>query len=100
VPAPAPRDAAIGAVRLTLLVRLYCQLCDDMAAALAPIAAAHGATVAVVDVDEDPALEAAYGERVPVLFLGAPGFGTELCHFHLDAGGVTAALDGAAARPA
>lgn len=34
----------------------------------------------VVDVDHDPALEARYGERVPVL----AGAGTELCHYHLD----------------
>jgi hypothetical protein len=91
-----PRDA----IRLTLLVRVYCHLCDDMAAALAPIAAAHGAGVTVVDVDLDPALETAYGERVPVLFLGEPGSGRELCHYHLDAAGVSAALTRGAARPA
>ncbi len=77
---------------LTLLGRAYCHLCDEMAAALAPIASAHGAQVAVVDVDDDPALEAAYGERVPVLLLGRPGTGTELCHFHLDGARVAAAL--------
>jgi thiol-disulfide isomerase/thioredoxin len=91
---------SVDAVQLTLLARTYCHLCDDMAAALAPIAAAHGATVAVVDVDVDPALEAAYGGRVPVLFLGAPGAGRELCHFHLDAARVTAALEEGVARPA
>ena len=37
-------------------------------------------------------LEAAYGERVPVLLLGRPGTGTELCHFHLDGARVAAAL--------
>ena len=35
----------------------------------------------IVDVDSDPALEARYGERVPVL-VGSAG---ELCHYHLDA---------------
>lgn len=83
-------------MQLTLLVRAYCHLCDDMAAALAPIAAAHRASVAVVDVDAEPALEAAFGERVPVLFLGRPGAGVQLCHFHLDPGRVTAALAQAA----
>ena len=34
----------------------------------------------VVDVDADPALEARYGELVPVL-VGPEG---ELCHYHLD----------------
>jgi len=88
------------AIALTLLSRAYCHLCDDMAAALAPLAAAHGARVAVVDVDADPALEAAFGDRVPVLILGAPGVGPELCHFRLDAAGVAAALGEAAARAA
>jgi len=87
-------------MHLTLLSRAYCHLCAEMAAELAPIAAAHRASVAVVDVDADPALEAAFGERVPVLFLGVPGAGAELCHFHLDAARVTAALADAAAQPA
>ena len=88
------------AIELTLLSRAYCHLCDDMAAALAPLAAAHRATVAVVDGDADPALEAAFGERVPVLFLGPPAAGAELCHFRLDAARVAAALGEAAARAA
>ena len=81
-----------AAVVLTLLSRSYCHLCDDMAAALAPLAARVGARVVVIDVDADPALEARHGERVPVLFLGAPADGTELCHYHLDAGRVLEAL--------
>lgn len=36
--------------------------------------------LAIVDVDSDPALEARYGEFVPVL-VGRDG---ELCHYHLD----------------
>ena len=85
-------------MQLTLLSRAYCHLCAEMAEALAPIAAAHGATIAVVDVDADPALEAAYGERVPVLLLGPPRTGVELCHFRVDTPRVTAALAGAAAQ--
>ncbi len=34
----------------------------------------------VVDVDHDPAIEARFGERVPVLV----GAGAELCHYCLD----------------
>jgi hypothetical protein len=41
-----------------------------MAAALAPLAARFGVEVIVVDVDAHPALEARYGERVPVVLLG------------------------------
>jgi hypothetical protein len=47
----------------------------------------------VIDVDSDPALEALHGERVPVLFAGDQ----ELCHYHLDAARVIAALEAHAA---
>jgi Glutaredoxin-like domain (DUF836) len=68
-------------VRLTLLVRAYCHLCEQMHAALVPLLASTGATVEMIDVDADPALEARWGERVPVLLDGE----RELCHFRLDA---------------
>ena len=66
-----------------------------MLEALQPLAVAHCATVAVVDVDSEPALEAEYGDRVPVLFAGEPGGGTELCHYRFDRARVEAALAGA-----
>lgn len=77
---------------LTLLVRAYCHLCDDMRAALDPIVRRANATLVEIDVDADPALEAAFGERVPVLLLGGVDGGRELCHFTLDAERVVLAL--------
>ncbi|WP_420813212.1 glutaredoxin family protein [Pararobbsia silviterrae] len=74
--------------------RSWCHLCDDLLAGLAPIAARFGVPVDVIDVDSDPALEAAHGERVPVLFAGE----IELCHYHLDADRVVAELDAYRAR--
>ena len=62
-----------------------------MRAALAPLAAAAGARLTEIDVDSEPSLEERFGERVPVLLLGAID-GAELCHFHLDATRVTKAL--------
>ena len=88
--------AAAGGVRLTLLSRAYCHLCDEMAAALAPLAARHGAVVDVIDVDADAALEARYGERVPVLLAGTPADGVELCHYRLDVAAVARALSASA----
>lgn len=67
-------------VELTLMSRGYCHLCHDMEAALVPLAEEFGATVTVLDVDADPALEARYDELVPVLLHGE----TELCHYFLD----------------
>ena len=80
--------AADARVELTLYSRVYCHLCDDMKAALAPLQERCGFALAVVDVDTDEALERRFGERVPVLAHGD----RELCHYHLDAAGLTAYL--------
>jgi len=85
---------------LTLLHRAYCHLCDEMQDALRPIAAAHGATVTIVDVDAHVELESAWGDSVPVLFLGAPAPGALLCRYRLDAARVDEALRAAAVAPA
>ncbi len=79
-------------VQLTLLSRAYCHLCDELRDALEPLARRHGATIVEIDVDAHPELETRYGERVPVLLLGTPADGTELCHYRLDAKAVTDAL--------
>jgi hypothetical protein len=72
--------------RLTLLSRAYCHLCDEMLAAVAPLAAAHGATVDVIDVDapEHAALEAEWGDAVPVLLAGPPEAWREICRYRFD----------------
>ena len=77
-------------VRLTLLIRAYCHLCDDMRTTLAE----HVPDVAVleIDVDADPALEARWGTLVPVLLAE----GHEVCHYQLD----TRALDAILTRSA
>ena len=65
-----------------------------MRAALAPLAQAAGARITEIDVDADTALEKRFGDRVPVLLLGATD-GIELCHYHLDATRVRRALEDA-----
>jgi hypothetical protein len=80
-------------VKLTLLVRAYCHLCDEMREALAPLTAENGATVELIDVDADPRLEARWGDKVPVLLAGS----RELCHHRLDRAVVAAALANGAA---
>ena len=79
-------------LRLTLLIRAYCHLCDDMRAALMPLAARYGASIVELDVDADPALEAQYGELVPLLLVGDPEDGCELARYRLDEARVAAAL--------
>lgn len=78
----------VAPVVLQLLGRVYCHLCHDMEAALAPIAAEFSAQVEVVDVAEDPALEERWGELVPVLLYQ----GEEICHYFLDAPAVREVL--------
>ena len=86
------RSRVAQGARLTFLTRAYCHLCDTMRDALMPLAAAHGAKVRELDVDVDPALEAAYGDLVPVVLLGDVDDGQVLCHYHLDRARVVAAL--------
>ena len=75
-------------MRLTLLVRAYCHLCDEMRAAVTPLAAAAGVTLDEIDVDRDPALDARWGTSVPVLLAGE----RELCHYRLDRAALAAYL--------
>jgi thioredoxin reductase (NADPH) len=77
-----------------LLVRAYCHLCDEMRAAVAPIVAGAGLELREIDVDSDRALEARWGDRVPVLLGGE----REICHYRLDAQALKAFLDGFARR--
>ena len=52
----------------------------SMVAALRARPLATGCSIEIVDVDQDPQLEAEFGEWVPVLFAD----GERLCHYHLD----------------
>lgn len=85
--------SAAPRLELTLYGRDYCHLCDDMAAALEPMRGEFGFVVARRDVDADPALEARYGDKVPVLVHGE----AELCHYFLDVPRVRAYLTAATA---
>ena len=86
-------DEPEGRIELTLLVRAYCHLCDEMLSAVRALAAER-ALIAVVDVDApgNEPLEATFGDRVPALFAGAPGEETLLCTIRLAPLAVEAAL--------
>ena len=79
-------------MRLTLLTRAYCHLCDDMRDALAAQIAGRGVEVVELDVDAHPPLEAEWGDKVPVLIEGDARTGREICHYHLDHDALTSAL--------
>lgn len=79
-------------MRLTLLVRAYCHLCDEMLEALLPRVGAVPVDVLDVDDPEHATLEARYGDAVPVLYAGPPGTGREICRYRLDEAALAAAL--------
>ncbi len=72
--------ATAAELRLTLYVRHYCHLCEEMLAALEPLRSEFRFEVDAVDVDSDPALEERYGLLVPLLAHAE----SELCHYHFD----------------
>lgn len=59
----------MSSLKLTLYSRPECHLCEALLADLTPLLPA-GATVDVVDVDGEVALERRYGRRIPVLAAG------------------------------
>ena len=65
--------------------------------ALAAQLAGRAVEVVELDVDAHPPLEAAWGDKVPVLIEGDAHGGREICHYHLDRDALTRAL---AAMPA
>ena len=74
--------------RLVVLSRGYCHLCDEMVEALRALQASRSFAFELRDVDEDPHLEARYGERVPVLLAGEE----ELCHYRFEPAALNAWL--------
>lgn len=65
---------------LTLYIRTYCHLCDDMRLAITALHRRFDFELEEVDVDDDDALEARLGEKVPVLMRG----NREICHYFFD----------------
>ena len=79
-------------MRLTLLSRGDCHLCEEMERDLRPLIGATPLIVLDVDAPEHAQLEARYGRAVPVLFVGSPASERELCRNRLDTAKVAAVL--------
>ena len=71
---------------MTVPVRMYtaagCHLCDDALAVLSTARPQLGFDLEVVDIGGDPALEAAYRDQIPVVFVA----GRKAFKFRVDAG--------------
>lgn len=72
-PAHVARDGAAGGeapgVRITLLTRVGCHLCDDARQVIERVSADVGAGWRELDVDADPHTADTYGDRVPVILV-------------------------------
>ncbi|MFP5019672.1 glutaredoxin family protein [Pseudonocardia phyllosphaerae] len=75
-------------MRVQLLTRAGCHLCDDAAAVVAQVCAATGTGWEPVDVDADDELRAEYGDQVPVVLVD----GAEHASFRVDPQRLRAAL--------
>lgn len=58
-----------GCVRLTLITRHDCHLCEEMAAVIEAARARYDFELEIRDVDVDPDLLARYSDQVPVLLV-------------------------------
>lgn len=56
-------------MRVRLLTRAGCHLCDDAADVVARVCAETGTGWDTLDVDSDPELRGEYGDQVPVVLL-------------------------------
>ena len=68
-------------MKLTVLSREYCHLCDELLAGLRQFQGRYDFQIEVVDVDRHPDLEERWGDKVPVVLDGE----IEVCRYHLDA---------------
>lgn len=75
-------------VRLLLIERAGCHLCDAGRRQVELAAARTYQPWRIVDVDDSPDLQEAWGELVPVALVD----GVEVGHWHLDADRIVAAL--------
>lgn len=73
-----------------MLSRAECSLCEQLLVELGELLSpAEAARVVVVDIDQDPALERKYGQRIPVLLAD----GEFVCDYRLDRERVQLLLD-------
>ena len=84
-------------IDLVIYARRECHLCEEMESIVAREIRRRPVRLAVVDVDSDPELARAFGERVPVLWID----GKKFAEFRVDPRRLREKLDGrrGAGRP-
>lgn len=56
-------------VHIEIYSRPQCHLCDDAKEVIERVRTRYGFTLRVINIEEDPQLEAAYGTQIPVVFI-------------------------------
>jgi glutaredoxin len=67
-------------IQVEIYSRPGCHLCDDAKEVIDRVRKRHGFTLRVINIENDPALEAAYGTEIPVVFIN----GTKAFKYHVD----------------
>ena len=67
-------------IRVEIYSRPGCHLCDEAKAVINGVRGRYPIELSVIDIDRDPALVAAYGEKIPVVFLND----NEEFHYRVD----------------
>lgn len=76
-------------VRVQIIGRVGCHLCDEAEAVVAEVCGQRGVQYEVVSIDDDPALADEYAELIPVVLVD----GERHDFFRVDAGRLSQALD-------
>ena len=67
-------------IHIEIYSRPGCHLCDEAKKAIERVRKRHGFELRVINIEEDPALESAYGTEIPVVFIN----GAKAFKYHVD----------------
>jgi glutaredoxin len=67
-------------IQIDIYSRPGCHLCDEAKDIIDRVRKRHAFVVRVINIEEDPALESAYGTEIPVVFIN----GSKAFKYHVD----------------
>jgi len=67
-------------IQIDIYSRPGCHLCDEAKDVIDRVRKRHAFAVRVINIEEDPALESAYGTEIPVVFIN----GSKAFKYHVD----------------
>jgi glutaredoxin len=67
-------------IQIEIYSRPGCHLCDEAKEVIERVRKRHGFKLRVINIEEDPALESAYGTEIPVVFIN----GNKAFKYHVD----------------